>query len=279
MLEQNANIKTKSALIVGCGYVGSKLLRYLHKAGWKVHGIRRKQSNNPQILSVDISASFSILGSYDIIFYMISADKYDSESYQNAYVTGVTNTLTAIRESKKTPRFIFVSSTSLFSENNGGTVDESSQIEKFDFSKKYLAQGEALVAESGLSYCIVRFSGIYGPGRCQMINSIKDQTAKQKLSPCISNRIYIDDCVGVLSHIANLKNSSSLYIASDCEPTPYNEVLRWLSRHLEMPEPPLEDKPSKTTHISNKRCSNARLLASGYHFKKPSFREGFKSCV
>ena len=268
----------RSALVVGCGYVGSKLFGFLQNAGWQVEGIRRKKSADAHIHSADVFESFAVNGQYNIVFYLISADRYDPESYKKAYVTGVANTIEALKKLKLAPRFIFVSSTSLFSENGGGSVDETSPVEKSGFSKKSLFEGEALVADSGFSYSIVRFSGIYGPGRQRLIDEVRSQNARLKIQPCISNRIHVDDCVGVLSHLADLETLAQLYIASDCEPTPYNNVLQWLSLQLGVPKPPVDDKPAGTAHMSNKKCLNSRLLATGYQFKYPSFREGFKSC-
>lgn len=269
----------KSALIVGCGYIGEQLMSHLANMGWFVHGIRRKKSDDPQMLAVDVSEHFSIDKKFDTIFYLVAADRFDPESYKKAYVTGIANTIAAVKAAGMPSRIIFVSSTSLFSENNGSTVDESSPIDQSCFSKKCLKEGESIVAKSGLPYSIVRFSGIYGPGRYRLVNLIKEGVAKLKSLPCISNRIHRDDCVGILSHLANLKTPKPIYIASDCEPTEYNEILLWLSKQLQVSEPSMEAEATYSNHMSNKRCSNELLLASGYEFKFPSYREGFKAVL
>ena len=50
-----------------------------------------------------------------------------SARYRGAYVQGVENTLAAHDELGITPsRFVFTSSTSVFSKDNGGIVNESS---------------------------------------------------------------------------------------------------------------------------------------------------------
>ncbi len=266
----------KSALIVGCGYVGSQLKKLLHSHNWDVTGIKRSKENGDKTtLSIDIKRKFSLKEKYDFVFYMISPNSRTEECYKEAFEKGVSNTLQALKESLQKPSFIFVSSTSLFAENSGKRVTESSAIETDSFSKKYLNIGEQLVKKSGLHFTVVRFSGIYGPNRYRLIDRLKDGTALLKKNPVISNRIHLADCAGILCHLTTLKERKTLYIASDSHPTPYNDVLIWLSKKLEL-DPPREEISSKSSrHMSNKICSNELLIQSGYTFIYPSFREGF----
>ena len=267
-----------SALIVGCGYIGSHLKAFLEKKIWKIQGIKRSiEIEDANILSIDICENFSLKEKYDFVFYMISPDSYTESSYESAFEKGITNTLIALKESKQKPCLIFISSTSLFAENLGKIVTEGSKIETNSFSKKYLHIGEELVKKSGFPFSIVRFSGIYGPNRYGLIDRIKNGTALLKKKPFISNRIHLEDCLGTLYHIALSQDRKPLYIASDSEPTPYNEVLLWLSKELEINTPVKEFNSRTTRHMSNKICSNQLLVQSGYTFLYPSFREGFQA--
>lgn len=268
-----------SALIVGCGYVGSRLKVFLERNGWKVCGARRSVQPGNGNITIDVASEFELSGHYDIIFYMVSAGAYTPEAYDTAYVLGVSNTLQAIRKSGQNPRIIFVSSTSVFSESEGGWVTEESPTRVTSFSTESLLQGENKIASSGLEYCILRLSGIYGPGRTSLIDQMKIGRTFLKKEPVISNRIHIDDCVGVLHHVALLRHLDRLYIGTDSEPTPYNQVITWLAKKLIFDVVEKEIEPSRSTHMSNKRCSNAKLLRSGYIFLYPNFREGFLSCL
>lgn len=270
----------KKALIVGCGYVGSYLRKILQQYDWHVVGISRSGNVNCDELKIDVSNSFSLhISSYDVVFYLVSADAYTSAAYEAAYLRGVTNTLQALAKTKQRPRFVFVSSTSLFAEVQGNLVDESSPISTTLFSKQFLNAGEQLVWKSGLTSIVVRFSGIYGPGRSRLVQQVKDGTAYLKKMPCISNRIHLEDCAGILYHVATTENPFPLYIGSDSEPTPYNEVLIWLANRLGLPAPKTEAASKISTHLSNKRCSNNLLIDSGYCFRFPNFREGLRTCL
>jgi len=272
-------IMNLSALIVGCGYVGSRLKVFLEERGWKVCGARRSSQPGDNNITIDVASEFELSGHYDIIFYMVSAGAYTPNAYNTAYSLGVSNTLQAIQKSGQNPRIIFVSSTSVFSESDGGWVTEESPTRITSFSTEALLQGEKQIASSGLEYCILRLSGIYGPGRNSLIDQIKIGRAFLKDETAISNRIHIEDCVGVLHHLALLHHRDRLYIGTDSEPTPYNEVLTWLAKKLSVDVVAKESEPSRSTHMSNKRCSNAKLLRSGYIFLYPHFREGLLSSL
>ena len=270
---------SKTALIVGCGYVGSHLKKRLRGCNWQVHGITRSAADNNDDLKIDVGKEFSLDTRFDVVFYLVSADTYTSEAYELAYQRGVINTLQALAKTNQKPRFIFVSSTSIFSENQGNIVEETSAITTAPFSKKYLNAGELLVWKSDLPAIVVRFSGIYGPGRYRLVEQLKAGKSSLKEAPFISNRVHLEDCAGILHHLATAKNPAPLYIGSDSEPTAYNDIVTWLAKELAIATPKKSTELKPSLHRSNKRCSNKLLLQSGYSFLFPSFREGFRSCL
>jgi hypothetical protein len=59
-------------------------------------------------------------------------------------------------------------------------------------------------------------------------------------------------------------------------------VLAWLAERLGVavpaPASPTE-RPEAGRSATNKRCSNALLLASGFRFRYPTYREGYQSLL
>tara|TARA_B100001094_G_C18114479_1_gene763116 strand:- start:183 stop:1007 length:825 start_codon:yes stop_codon:yes gene_type:complete len=267
-----------AALIVGCGYVGCRLRDLLISKGWLVHSIRRSKLKEPNSRQVDVGQPFSIASTYNVVFYMVSADSYLPEAYNTAYCQGVMNTIAALQASKQKPRLIYVSSTSLFAEKTGDWVFEDSLVETNSFSQKAVAQGEQLARTSGLEHVIIRFSGIYGPNRFRLVDKVRQGNAKLKQPYLISNRIHLEDCAQVLFHVARLENPQKLYIASDSEPTPYNEVLQWIAKQLGKKLLSIDKAESEALRLTNKRCSNRLLRESGYLFRYPNFQKGYAEC-
>ena len=87
-----------------------------------------------------------------------------------------------------------------------------------------------------------------------------------------------DDCAGVLRHLMGVPSPEELYLGVDCEPTDEAAVLRWLAGALGAP-PPRSAPETPGGRGGNKRCRNQRLLASGYAFRYPSFRDGYTALL
>jgi hypothetical protein len=71
-------------------------------------------------------------------------------------------------------------------------------------------------------------------------------------------------------------------VASDEEPTDAGTILRWLAAELGV-EPPrvaeVADGGRRYGRASNKRVRSARLLASGYRFRYPTYRDGYQALI
>jgi nucleoside-diphosphate-sugar epimerase len=90
--------------------------------------------------------------------------------------------------------------------------------------------------------------------------------------PRYTNRIHRDDAAGALAHLLSLPRPAPVYVGVDCEPASEAELHRWLAARVGAPPPGSRDAPEEG---SGKRCSNRLLLASGYRFRFPTFREGY----
>jgi nucleoside-diphosphate-sugar epimerase len=142
-------------------------------------------------------------------------------------------------------------------------------------------EGERILLGGLFPATVLRLGGIYGPGRTRLIDRVRRGLAVCTDGPPLyTNRIHRDDCAGALRHLMTLAEPASLYLGVDHEPAEQCEVLRWLARQLGVSpprlEPPLGSTPRRQ---SNKRCSNARLVASGYAFRYPGFRDGYSALL
>ena len=161
-------------------------------------------------------------------------------------------------------------------------VDEISPTEPTDFSGIRVLEGERLLLDSQLPATVVRLGGIYGPGRARLIESVRNGLAVcADGPPSYTNRIHRDDCAGALRHLMNLPNPDRLYVGVDQEPAEQSAVLRWLATQLGVSPPRVEpsSEPHARRHHSNKRCRNTRLVACGYAFRYPTFREGYTALL
>ena len=269
-----------SILIAGCGDVGCRLGLRLAAAGHQVWGLKRNPSTLPSAihpLAADLSVADSLTvmsRHYDYVFYTAAAGGFSEARYRAAYYDGVVNLLAALRIKPK--RLLFTSSTSVYGQTNGAWVDETSPAESASFAGSILRQAEQFIWNGPCAATVVRFAGIYGPGRTRLIDSVRNRTAHY-VEGVYGNRIHSDDCAAVLAHIMTLAQPEPLYIGVDDAPVLQSEVLAWLAKRLSVPAPTQTEAADtlESRQRSNKRCRNTRLKASGFNFHYPSYREGY----
>lgn len=277
-------------LIAGCGYVGSELARQLIAGGHTVHGLRRDPARLPDgVLPVPADLSdpgtlTQLPGDLDCLVYTASANGYSEDAYRAAYYTGVRNLLRALAGQRSLKRIFFTSSTGVYTQDDGAWLDEDSPAPATRPTARALLDGEALLRDSAFPTTVVRFSGIYGPGRTRLIDSVADGAARLDFGDDrFLNHIHRDDCAGCLAHLMTLPDPAALYLATDSEPRPRNDLLRWIAAQLGLPAPPPREAPEEDSRPSerggNRRYRNRRLLECGYAFRYPTFREGYGELI
>lgn len=272
----------KRILIAGYGRIGQRLGQQLKQAKHTVFGLRRSglvaQADIPMI-QADLQQASALRGKLpaqiDQVYYILTPSEPTDTGYQQAYFMGLAHLLEAISASPgPPPRVMFVSSTSVYGQAAGEWVDESSETRPQRFSGKRLLQAEQLAKDYSGEFVSVRFSGIYGPGREQLLKRVKSGATCQAQPPLYTNRIHETDCVGVLEHIGQLTEPASCYLASDNTPVTQCEIMRWLAEQLGKPAP----APSRG-RSAGRRCSNQRLNDSGYQWTFPDFRSGYQPLI
>jgi len=278
-----------NVLVAGCGYVGTALGTRLASEGHVVWGLRRRpdplpSSIRPFVADLTVPETLEALPpGLDFVFYTASADASDDDSYRAAYVEGLHNLLSALGDQcQQLLRVFFTSSTGVYAQSSGAWVDETSPTEPAEFSGIRVLEGERLLLGGLFPATVLRLGGIYGPGRTRLIDRVRRGLAVCTDGPPLyANRIHPDDCAGALHFLMNVDQPDQIYIGVDHEPAEQCEVLRWLAAQLGV-SPPGVEPPSGSEvrrHQSNKRCRNAKLVASGYVFRYSSFRDGYMALL
>ena len=272
-------------LFAGCGDIGSRSASRL-VSDFDCFGLKR----NPQTLAdfisplagsmTDLDLMVEVLNQeFDVVVATLTPDGFNPDAYRRAYVESAKTLAAAMAlTSSQHKLVIWVSSTSVYGNCKGGWVDEASPTKPESFSGNLLLEAEQHISALPCASVIVRFSGIYGPGRTRMLDQILAGKGRPAQPQQWSNRIYSEDCAGVLAHFVRAfeagKALESLYIATDCAPVTQHKLRIWLAQQLDVK---LEDEIVEQKAI--RRCSNQRLLDSGYKFRYPSYKEGYQSLI
>ncbi|MGH1484692.1 MAG: NAD-dependent epimerase/dehydratase family protein [Cellvibrionaceae bacterium] len=278
----------ETVLLLGFGDIAKRLAKKL-SSSYQITGVRRRSELVQGITTVqadcsDLTEMQNLLTQhFDVIVVTMTPSEMSDEGYEKAYVQTVKTLLAALAHNAQTPRLlIFVSSSSVYGQQQGEWVDEQASTEPSSYSGKRLLEAENLLSQSEFASCSVRFSGIYGPGRRRLIEQVVAGHGAAKEPVLYSNRIHSEDCAGILAYLIERQKTqviAPVYLASDCEPTPLYDVKQWLAEQLALPVDHLKPKPLGRTLRSSKRCSNKQLLATGYQFQYPTFKEGYRAVL
>jgi nucleoside-diphosphate-sugar epimerase len=282
-------------LIVGCGYVGVPLGTELVRLGHEVFGLRRSLAESalkaagikPLIGDVTRPETLATLPhDFDWVVNCVAAGG-NAENYRAVYLQGTRNLIEWLAPNLP-KKFVYTSSTSVYAQNDGLQVTESSLTEPLAETSKVLVETEkvllAAVAERKFPAVILRVAGIYGPDRGHWFKQfLKDATHIEGDGSRFLNMIHCNDLVGCI--IAALKNGrdGEIFNAADDEPVRQLHFFQWLARAVDKPLPPfMPENPNAVRRrgMTDKRVSNRKLkMELGYQFQYPTFRQGYSAAL
>jgi nucleoside-diphosphate-sugar epimerase len=280
------------ALIVGCGYIGLPLGIELVRQGHEVFGLRRSADGRDRLKSVGIQPLMADITRpedlvqlpepLDWVVNCVASGGGDADDYRRVYLNGMRNLLDRLQD-VPLKKFVYTSSTSVYGQIDGVTVDETSPAEPTAETARILVETEKALLDAsqagGLPGVIVRLAGIYGPDRTHRLRQFLNQEARLDGSGRrLLNLIHRTDVVGCVSAALERGRPGEIYNAVDDEPVTEFDFFEWLARTTGQPLPPEapEGLRNGKRGITSKRVLNQKLKGElGYRFKYPSFRDGF----
>jgi len=276
-----------SLLVIGCGDLGGAVARHCAGLGWDVTGVRRSAIDIPgvRMLAADVTDAASLQPLRDIaaelVLIVLTPGGFNDERYRAVYVDGLAHVLANLNTSRLR-RLLWVSSTSVFDQDDGSLLDENSPARPSGFSGRRLLEAEQLLAHSGLPSTSIRFGGIYGRGRDRLLQQLRGGRRTAPTPVRISNRIHRDDAVGILQFLLQRAAEGvaldPLYLGVDTEPTAIAEVERWFANYLQLDYAQLQQTEGELRG-GNKHCCSTRLQQLGYSFIYPTYREGLPTLL
>lgn len=270
-------------LIAGCGDLGTETGLRLRRDGHEVLGLRRDPSVLPARfgrLAGDLGAALPPLpGDVDAVVFAAAPGERSVAAYRRVYLDGVTGLLDGLQRAGATPRrVLFVSSTAVYGVTDGSWVDEATPAEPASDGGLVLRDAERALLDGPFPATTFRLAGIYGPGRTGLIDQVRAGRAVAPRPPVHANRIHRDDAAEAIVHLlTRVADPAPVYLGVDHAPVDRGEVVRWLADRIGAPPPPTG--PDRRTRGGDKRCSNARLVATGFVFAHPTYREGYAAVL
>ncbi len=274
MLTTSPLSRYATVLVAGAGDVGQRVARQLAGRGHRVLALRRSEvaqgDDGVHWLRGDLTRPETLanLPAVDALVFAATPDRRDEAAYRAVFVDGLRHLLAALPS--RPARTVFVSSSAVYGEHGEGWVDERTPTAPPGFNGRVLLEAERLLGEGDV---VVRLAGLYGPGRTQLFERLREGKAVVPRGKGVyANRIHVDDAAAALVHVLTLDAPERVYVGVDDTPLPIDALYDHLAGLLGAPVP--GDGPSPTG-VGSKRLSNARLRASGFRCRWPDARDGY----
>jgi nucleoside-diphosphate-sugar epimerase len=265
-------------LIAGCGYVGQATADLLHERGWKVEGWTASAQSAGQLAAkpyavhaVDVTnraAVSAVREEFDVVIQCASSGGGDADAYRRIYLAGARNILHAFPRTS----LLFTSSTSVYDQERGDIVDETSPANPAHERGQILREAEEhVLSHNGI---VARLGGIYGPGRSFLLRKfLAGEAVLDDANDRFINQAHRDDIVSALFLLAEQRADlgRQIYNVVDDQPILARDAYQWLSAHLQRSLPMGRVAAERKRGDSNKRVSNRKLRALGWEPRYPNF--------
>lgn len=270
--------------VAGLGFCGEAIAGRLRASGHEVWGLNRSGGTaveGVRAVAGDVLARGGLSGlrvvpPVDLLISALSGTGHaEAEAYRRVYVEGPGRIADGLKWAG--PRRIwFLGSTGVHGGADGGWVDEETEPEPGHRAGEVQVEAEGALREAADAWCVLRLSGLYGPGRTRLIRQALRM--RPYLKPEIwSNQVHRDDVAGVVGFLAGREAAPPpLLLVSDDRPALRREIFDWVRAETGQPEGCYdEDHPGRATRDRGcKRVSNARLRALGAPLLYPDYRSG-----
>lgn len=279
-------------LVAGCGWLGAAVARACLARGDRVTAVRRDPARAEALralgaepLALDLchpSAARQVPAGVEAMVACQAASQDGVEPYRRAYLDA-NRTLLEAAGRAGARAFVYTGSTGVFGQRDGGDVDEATPPAPAGAAAEVLAQAERLVlgaAPRGLSACVVRLSGLYGPGRAGIIDRVR--RGALALGPgdgAWMNFCHLDDAVAAVLAALGRGRPGGIYHGTDAAPASRREVVTWIAGRLGIPPPRAEGVagPPGAPGGADRRVLGERTRAElGLSLRYRSFREGLE---
>ncbi|MEE2527319.1 SDR family oxidoreductase [Hyphobacterium sp. HN65] len=274
---------TRSALLLGYGYVAKATAPLLAKAGFSLAGTTRSGEKAEQMQADGIAPLVNP----------------DAEALRAAMMAATHilvsvppgpegDPVLAMAGQPDLPRLEwlgYLSTTGVYGDAGGGRVDETTPPAPADErSRRRLAAERGWQALSDRTR-IFRLSGIYGPGR-SALDRLKDGKARRIIKPGqVFSRIHVDDIAATLMASIARPDVPGPFNLADAAPRPQADVVAYAAGLLGIEPPPEEDFATaemspmmRSFYASSRRVSGeATRKALGVELEYPSYREGLSA--
>jgi nucleoside-diphosphate-sugar epimerase len=287
-------------LIIGCGYLGRRVARQWIARGDEISALTRSTDRAGELgaagvvpLVGDVTARATLAGlpEVDTVLYAVGLDRQSGKSQRDVYVDGLANVIDEL--TGKVRRWIYISSTSVYGQDGGELVDESSACVPQSPNGQVCLEAERLLKTRVPQANILRLAGIYGPSRLvARVEALRAGTAPEGNPDAWLNLIHVTDAAAAVLACERHGAPGATYLVADGHPCRRRDYYSLLAALIGAPKGLASSaRPGRDVTAAdeeavpvatglNKRCQNRRLREELLlTLRYPTFRVGLPDAL
>jgi nucleoside-diphosphate-sugar epimerase len=272
----------RDTLILGCGYLGLRLAARWLADGRRVLATTRRPARaaelrragiEPLVCDVTDPDSLDGLPAVATAVWCVGLDRAAGKPMRAVYVDGLAHVLARL---PLPGRLLYISSTSVYGQDDGSEVDETSTTDPADEPGRVAFEAETVLRRARPDAVVLRFAGIYGPGRLLRAEAVRAGEPLPGDPDRWLNLIHVDDGVAAVVAAEQRGRPGAVYNVGDGHPVRRGEFFARLAELLAAPPPRFV--PPAAAERAHRRVAN-RLLREelGVALRYPSYEEGLRA--
>ena len=278
-----------SVLIYGCGYLGLRAARLWLKEGRQVWAVTRTLARADELRQVGVQPLVADPVAppprwrpppVQTVLISLGFDRTAGQTIDQVYSQG---TSTALNASPEASCWIYISTTGVYGETDGQTLDETAECRPSRPGGRASLQAEDLLRQSGRSAWILRMAGLYGPGRIPRAADLRAGRPLPTHPDSLLNLIHVDDAArAVVAASKTVPEGCEIVHLSDGQPVRRADFYQYAAGLLGAETPRFDTQSAANARggpggkrILNKRMFQRLLPKLTY----PSYREGLRQAL
>lgn len=276
-------------LVLGMGYGGRELARQLQADGSSVSGTVRDPAAAPD----DGIARFRLDGVHApepaLLEALVQADAVLCSVPPDADGDPALRwLLPTLRRSERLRWMGYLSSTAVYGDRDGAWIDERAAADGVTATalQRRMAEDQwrDVAASLGAASAVFRLPALYGRGRNALVQLAQGRARHVVRPGLVFNRLHVADLATAIIAAMRRADGAALYLPTDDEPAPPQDVLAFAARLSGLPMPPAQawDDPDIPASLRRFYASNKRIDGRGtrerlqWQLRYPTYREGLQ---
>ncbi|MEM6606377.1 MAG: epimerase [Pseudomonadota bacterium] len=271
----------KTLALIGFGDLGLRVLLRMNPESWICIGMCRHPEKVPEPgrgLAIDLQRpeTLAVLGELrpDALLVTLTPTDRTVAGYRQGFAAAMDAVIDGLG-GHRPDTALFVSSTRVYAERDGGWVDEDSPLAS-EPQAQAIASAERSLFSCSDNSRILRAGGLYTDQSRFLLARVQEGRFTPTHPERFSNRIHRDDVARFIHYALENRLHHHVYNLVDNDPASLQEVEAWLSQHLGVRYCPGAQASESPSH---KRISNARLRGEGFRLEHPDYRSGYSSAT